>query len=124
MPHRTTPPLTATERSRRYRAKHPEKKEEFRLKMRERRAAERQKQLAERLALQLPTEDEEFEALKKSPVFRKLTGRIDPGLAQECIPKMAEPAIPVQTKIDTGLAHDGCSRASASNIDPTQGSKV
>ena len=64
MSHRTTPPLTDLERSRRYRANHPEKKEEFRLLMRKRRAEARQKQLAERLGVIAPDQNEEDQAIQ------------------------------------------------------------
>ncbi len=93
MPHRTTPPLTDLERSRRYRANHPEKKEEFRLLMRKRRAELRQKRLAERLGVIAPTQDEDNPAVLAAIKRMKDINKINTGLVQDdnpIKPTMAE----------------------------------
>jgi len=89
MPHRTTPPLTPRERMQRYHAKHPEKKEQFRLAMRAKRAAERQKRDAERLAIQLPDQNElPPDVLERIAAITKRP-KIVTGLAQDDIPTKA-----------------------------------
>jgi hypothetical protein len=107
MPHRTTPPLTPRERMQRYHAKHPEKKEQFRLAMQAKRAAERQKRDAERLAIQLPDPN-----------------GIDPAIMERIA------SITKRPKIVTGLAQDdipiktGCAAQAAQENSSIQGSKV
>lgn len=93
MPHRTTPPLTNAERCRRYRVNHPEKKEEFRLFMRKRRAELRQKQLAERLGVIAPDQNEEDQAIQAAIKRMKDINKIRTGLVQDdnpIKPTMAE----------------------------------
>lgn len=88
MPKRTTPPLTNAERCRRYRVNHPEKKEEFRLHMKAVRAANRQKQLAERLGVITPTQDEDDQAYLAAIQRIKDINKIKTGLTQDDIPNV------------------------------------
>ena len=74
MPRRTTPPLTDAERMRRYRANHPEKREEHRLAMQKLRAARRQQEDMKRLALVAPANDYDPIAERMKAVIKISTG--------------------------------------------------
>lgn len=84
MPRRTTPPLTNAERQQRYRVKHPEKKEQLRLRMQAKRAKERQIRELTQMPHLLPQEQamaitpEEQESINK--MLLKTGGKINTGL--------------------------------------------
>lgn len=97
MPKRTTPALTNTERRRRFMAKHPEKKEEYRLHMKQLRAARRQGEDLKRLGLITPT-DETDDPEISAAIKRLVTPRkIVTGLTQEENPTKADMATLLQT---------------------------
>lgn len=80
---RADPPLTSAERSRRYRANHPEKKEEFRLHMKALRAVERQKRDLERLALVKPNASIDDPVLQAKILALTTIKKIATGLVQD-----------------------------------------
>lgn len=93
MAARTTTPLTNRERRQRYLTNHPEKKEEFRLFMRKRRAELRQKQLAERLGVIAPDQNEDDQAVQAAIKRMQAINKIRTGLVQDdnpIKPTMAE----------------------------------
>lgn len=97
MPKRTTSPLTNAERRRRFMAKHPEKKEEYRLHMKQLRAARRQRDALKRLALITPTDEDDSPEVLAAIAQLVKPRKIVTGLTKEENPIKADMATLLQT---------------------------